>query len=220
MGLKENIDREKHSLMSTRRPYETAAFIIFSLLFLQQIFYLVRSLLDFIKNKGFFSTTNITGTGNLQAFFNRTIFVDSSSWAWVIFAIALLVLYYFLIYIFVWRYCKKRNLAKWTWTTFVVFGPSILLTPAYIFYVIYIFRDYIFKFIKTLVVEYKAFDPNKLAKEEEEILKLEEKEAEERAKSKKASDELKAKERKQRELEKEEEKRLKELEKEKEKDEE
>ena len=159
MKLKDNIDREKHSLMSARRPYETAAFIIFSLLFLQQMFYLVKNLFDFIKNGAFFSTVNITSVGNLQAFFNRTVFIDSSSWIWVIFAVALLALYYFLIYIFVWRYCKKRNLAKWTWTTLVVFGPGLFLMPAYMFYIIYVFREYIFKFIKTVVEEYKDFNP-------------------------------------------------------------
>ena len=148
MGIKENIDREKQSLMSTRRPYETAAFIIFSLLFLQQMFYLIRSLYLFAKNKTFFSLTNITSTGNLQAFFNRTVVIDSSKWIWVLLAVAFLVLYYFLIYIFVWSYCKKRNLAKWTWTTLVVFGPSLFFMPAYMFYIIYIFREYFFKFIK------------------------------------------------------------------------
>jgi hypothetical protein len=204
MGLKENIDKEKQALMSTRRPYETAAFIIYSLLFLQQMFYLIRSLYFFAKNKTFFSLTNITSVGNLQAFFNRTVVVDSSKWIWVILAIAFLVLYYFLIYIFVWRYCKKRNLAKWTWTTLVVFGPGLFFMPAYMFYIIYVFREYVFKFIKTVVEEYKAFDLNKMAKQEEEILRIEEKEALEREIIRKAQEEEKAKEKKQKELEKQE----------------
>ena len=52
--------------------------IIFSLLFLRQLFYLLRSLYKFIDTKTFFSTTNITVVGNYQAFFNRTVFVDST----------------------------------------------------------------------------------------------------------------------------------------------
>lgn len=188
MGFKDDLDREKHSLLSSRRPYETAAFIIFSLLFLQQLFYLVRSLFDFIKNGGNFSVTNITSAGNLQAFFNRTVFVDSSKWIWVIFAIALLVLYYFLIYVFVWRYCKKRNLAKWTWTTLVVFGPFMLFMPAYMFYIMYIFREYLFKFVKTIVEEYKAFNPEQMALQEAKLLEQEEKDAEVRAKDKEQRD--------------------------------
>ena len=91
MGFKENIGKEKQALISTRRPYETAAFIIFSLLFLQQAFYLIRSTYLFAKNKTFFSLTNITSVGNLQAFFNRTVFVDSTKWIWVILAISFLV---------------------------------------------------------------------------------------------------------------------------------
>ena len=199
MGLKENIDREKNALLSSRRPYETAAFLIFSLLFLQQLFYLGRSLFKFVKDGGNFSVTNITSVGNLQAFFNRTVFIDSSKWSWVLLGIGLLVVYYFLIYIFVWRYCKKRNLAKWTWTTLVVFGPGLFFMPAYMFYIIYVFREYIFKFIKTVVEEYKAFDPNKMALQEAKLLELEDKEAEERAEQKK-----------QKQFEKEEEKSLKE----------
>jgi glucan phosphoethanolaminetransferase (alkaline phosphatase superfamily) len=202
MGIKENIDREKQSLMSTRRPYETAAFIIFSLLFLQQMFYLIRSLYLFAKNKTFFSLTNITSTGNLQAFFNRTVVIDSSKWIWVLLAVAFLVLYYFLIYIFVWRYCKKRNLAKWTWTTLVVFGPSLFFMPAYMFYIIYIFREYFFKFIKIVLEEYKSFDMNKMAEKEALILEKEEKEASERAKEREIKDQEKEVEKKKKEAEK------------------
>lgn len=181
MGFKENLDKEKHALLSTKRPYETAAFIIFSLLFIQQLLYLGRSLYKFVKDGGNFSTTNITAVGNLQAFFNRTVFVDSSKWLYVLLAIGILVLYYFLIYIFVWNYCKKRNLAKWTWTLLVVFGPGMFFMPAYMFYVLYVFRDYIFKFIKTIVEEYKAFDPTIMAEQEAKLLLVEEKEAEERS---------------------------------------
>ena len=206
MGIKENIDREKQSLMSTRRPYETAAFIVFSLLFLQQMFYLIRSLYLFAKNKTFFSLTNITSTGNLQAFFNRTVVVDSTKWIWVLLAVAFLVLYYFLIYLFVWRYCKKRNLAKWTWTTLVVFGPALFFMPAYMFYIIYVFREYFFKFIKSVVEEYKAFDINKMAKQEAEILEQEEKEALERAKEREIKEKEKEEEKKKKEAEKEAEK--------------
>ena len=194
MGFKDDLDREKHSLMSSKRPYETAAFIIFSLLLLQQLFYLGRSLYDFIKNGGFFRLTNITSVGNLQAFFNRTVNIDASKWMYVIIAIALLALYYFLIYIFVWNYCKKRNLAKWTWTTLVVFGPGMIFMPAYMLYIIYIFREYIFKFIKTIIEEYKAFDPKEMALAEAALLKKEDEEAAERAKNKQQKDEEKAEE--------------------------
>lgn len=214
MGFRDDLEREKYSLMSSRRPYETAAFIIFALLFTQQLFYLGRNLFIFIKDGGFFSTTNITNVGNLQAFFNRTVFVDSSKISWVFLAVLLLALYYFLIYIFVWRYCKKRNLAKWTWTTLVVFGPGMFFMPAYMFYILYIFREYIFRFIKTIIEEYKAFDPKKTALIEAKLLEEEEKEATERAVNKEAKDKVKAEIKKQREQEKEEEKKQKDSEKE------
>ena len=213
MGFKDDLDREKHSLMSSRRPYETAAFIIFALLFMQQMFYLIRSLYDFVKNGGNFIVTNITSAGNLQAFFNRTVFVDSSKWIWVLLGIALLGLYYFLVYIFVWRYCKKRNLAKWTWTTLVVFGPGMFFMPAYMIYIIYIFREYIFKFIKTIVDEYKAFDPKEMALKEALLLEEEEKEVSELSKSRKEKENIKAAERLHKVNVREEEKRLKKAEK-------
>lgn len=109
-------------------------------------------------------------------------------------AIGLLELYYFLIYIFVWNYCKKRNLAKWTWTTLLVFGPGMLFIPAYMLYIIYIFREYIFKFIKTIIEEYKAFDPKEMALADAALLKEEDKEAEQRAKNKEQINEEKAEE--------------------------
>lgn len=49
MGFKENLDREKYALLSSKKSCETAAFIIFSLLFLQQMVYLGRSLFEFVK---------------------------------------------------------------------------------------------------------------------------------------------------------------------------
>ena len=153
MGFKEDLDREKNALLKNKRPYETAAFILFALLFIQQLFYLGRSLYKFAVDKVFFPTTNITVVGNLQAFFNRTVNIDSTKWIYVILAIGILALYYFLVYLFVWNYCKKRNLAKWTWTTLVVFGPGMFFMPAYMFYILYIFRNYFFRFVKTIIEE-------------------------------------------------------------------
>lgn len=170
MSLKEHIQHEKEDLLKNKKPYETAAFIIFAILFLQQMFYLVRALLEFLK-KGVtnFSPTNITVAGNNQQFFNRLVFMDSSSWFYVLLAIGALALYFFLIYLFVWNYCKKRGLAKWTWTLFVVYGPTIFLAPAYVWYVIYVFRPYIFRFLKRGYEEFKSFDPKTEFKEEQEI---------------------------------------------------
>ncbi len=185
MGFKEEIDREKHALSSNKRPYETVSFLIFAILFLQQLFYLGRNIWLFIKNGGFFSVTNITAVGNLQNFFNRIVFIDSSKWIYVIAAIAVLGLYYFLVYKLVWNYLKKRNKAKWTWTLLIVFGPNILFMPPYLFYAIYVFRVYFFRFLKSIVEEYKEFDPKKLNEKEEELLKEEDDEAAERAQASK-----------------------------------
>lgn len=113
---------------------------------------------------------------------------------YVIIVVSILELYFFLIYIFVWNYCKKRILAKWTRTTLVVFGPGMFFIPAYMLYIIYIFREYISKIIKTIIEEYKAFYPKKMALTEDALLKEEDEAAEERTKNMKQRDEEKAKE--------------------------
>lgn len=169
MSLKDQFQSEKADLMENKRPYETAAFIIFGVLFVQQMFFLIRNLLQFMK-KGvtFFSTANITAAANNQNFFNRIVAIDSTSWMYVLLAIAALVLYFFLIYVFVWNYCKKRGLAKWTWTLIVVYGPFMFLAPAYVWYVIYVFRPYIFRFLKRGYEEFQAFSSKHEFEEETE----------------------------------------------------
>ncbi len=161
MGFKEVIGKEKRELTNVKRPYETVAFILFSLLVFQQLFYWVRNLINFMKaSNNWFSTANIIVGGNLQGFVVRIINVDSSKWMYVILGLLSYVLYYFLIYVFVWNYCGKRGLAKWTWTLFVVFGPTLVLVPAYVFFVIYVFRPYLARFAKKFVAEFKEFNPN------------------------------------------------------------
>jgi hypothetical protein len=72
-----------------------------------------------------------------------------------------------LIFYFVWNYARKRNLAKWTWTLFVVFGPTILLIPPYIFFVAYAYRTYLVRFFKKVVSEFKEYNPDEPLKEDE-----------------------------------------------------
>lgn len=164
MSIKEIIDQEKQDLKSVKRPYETAAFIVFAVLFVEQIGYWLLRLFDFIKNGGWFST-NLPRT---PLFVTRIIQIDASKWIWVLAGLAGLVLWYFLIYLLVWNYCKKNGYAKWVWTTLIVFGPgTIFLVPTYLIYVLYVFRPYVFRFVKKGVEEYKAFNPNHQFKEEE-----------------------------------------------------
>lgn len=165
MSIKELIDQEKQDLKSVKRPYETAAFIIFSVLFIEQIGYWLLRLFDFIKNGGWFNT-NLPRT---PLFVTRIITIDASKWIWVLAGLAGFILWYFLIYLLVWNYCKKRGYAKWVWTTLIVFGPgAIFLVPTYLIYALYVFRPYFFRFIKKGVEEYKAFNPNQQFEEEKE----------------------------------------------------
>jgi len=167
MGLKETFIEEKRDLQAVKRPYETVAFILFSLLLLQQLFYWVKNLIDFIKaGAGWFSIANITTQGNLQNFVLRIININGASWLWIILGFIAFIGYYFLIYVFVWNYCKKNNLAKWTWTLFVVFGPTIFLAPPFVWFAIYVFRPYIARFAKRVAVEFKEFSPNEEFAEE------------------------------------------------------
>lgn len=208
MGFKEDLDREKHALISGKRPYETVAFLVFVVLFIQQFGILIVKILKFIKDSkgvavGWFSTAGLT----TPAFFTRIIALDNSTFMYLYIALAALALWYFLIYLLVWKYCKKNNKAKWTWTLLIVFGPSILFMPPYIFYAIYVFRTYFYRFFKTLVEEYKAFDPKELDAMDAAILLEEENAALEREKDR----EEKAK---QKDIEKQEKEKTKEIEKE------
>lgn len=169
MGFKETIQQEKRDLQAVKRPYETVAFVLFALLLLQQLFYWFKNLIDFMKvGSTWFSTANITTQGNMQNFVLRIISIDSSKWLWVILGLIAFVGYYVLIYFFVWNYCKKNKLAKWTWTLFVVFGPTIFLAPPFVWFAIYVFRPYIARFAKRVVLEFKQFDPNVEFPEEKE----------------------------------------------------
>lgn len=160
MSFKDQFSREKDAIVNNKRPYETAAFILFAILFLQQVFYLFRALIKFMgKSNAFFSTANITTAANNQGFFIRLVNMDSSSWFYVLLGVIGLIAYYFIIYLFVWNYCRKRDYAKWTWTLIVVYLPNIFFVPAYIWYAMYVFRPYIFRFIKRGIEEYKAFNP-------------------------------------------------------------
>lgn len=171
MSFKEEFEHEKRDLLENKRPYETAAAIIFGVFFLQQIGFLIfrtiEFLIDFFKSgvTAYYSFTSMT----TPTFFQRIINVDSSKLIYVLIGLAALALWYGLIYIFVFRYCQKRGLAKWTWTTLIMFGPTILFMPPYIIYAVYVFRPYFFRFIKTVVEEYKAFDVHTKFKEEIEV---------------------------------------------------
>jgi len=171
MGFSEEFKKESQALKDVKRPYETAAFLIFAIMLFQQLAYWVIRILKFNKDindaAGTWSPNFNTNLPTTPAFVIRIIQVDATKWFYVLLGLIGLVLWYFLIYLFVWNYCKKRNLAKWTWTVLIAFLPvNILFIPAYILYAVYVFRPYFFRFIKRIVEEYKAYDPSKPFAEE------------------------------------------------------
>lgn len=167
MSFKDELKKEQTELLKSKRPYETAAFLVFAILFIQQMAFLIYRFFKFIKaSKGAATAWFNTGSMTTPPLFSRVLSIDSSKYIYVYLAILALALWYFLIYLLVWNYCKKHGYAKWTWTLLVVFGPTILLMPPYVFYAIYVFRPYFFRFIKNGIEEYKAFDPKKAFKEE------------------------------------------------------
>jgi uncharacterized membrane protein len=193
MSFKEGISKEKQDLMANKRPYETAAFIIFSVLFIQQIGLLIYRLIDYFKDKKA-STINLAffnvGNTTCPTFFARIIGLDNSNFSFILLAFAALGLWYFLIYLLVWNYCKRRGYAKWTWTTLIIFGPTILFMPPYIIYAVYVFRPYFFRFLKTIVEEYKVYDPSipfkeEIVDEKEEVVEVEKEEVINETKSEK-----------------------------------
>ncbi len=162
MGMKENLQRERSDLVSGKRPYETAAFVIFAVLFIQQVGLLLVRFVGFVRND-WFSIGNLTTPG----FFARIVQIDQSSWFYVLMGLLAFVVYYVLIYFLVYHYSQKQGYAKWTWTLIVAFGPAILFTSPYYIYALYVFRPYFFRFLKRVHHEFKTYDPKEPFPEEE-----------------------------------------------------
>jgi hypothetical protein len=173
MGFSEELKKESQALKAVKRPYETAAFLIFAIMLFQQLAYWLLRINNFRKDikaaAGLWNPSFVTNLPTTPAFVVRIIQIDTTKWLYVLLGLIGLAVWYFLIYLFVWNYCKKRNLAKWTWTVLIAFLPvNILFIPAYILYAVYVFRPYFFRFIKRIVEEYKAYDPSIPFQEEEE----------------------------------------------------
>lgn len=175
------INDEKNDLLNVKRPFETAAFLIFGIFFVQQVFYIIVNFIqylgrigdrnDWVAGGGATYSVNFTfgNTPNIPAFVVRVLNIDSSKFIWVLAAFLFLAVWYFLIWLLVWNYCRKNNLAKWTWTALIAFGPAtILLVPTYLIYAIYVFRPYVFRFIRKGVKEYKLYNENYKFKEDQE----------------------------------------------------
>lgn len=176
MSFKENFENEVKDLKSFKKFYETIAFFVFSILVVQQLFFLVVNLIDFKKNT-WFSTNNFS-TSNLQGYVNRIVGIDSSSVLVVIIAIIAWVLYYVFLYFVVFKFSSKRGMSKWTWTLFVAFGPTIFLAPAYIWFILFAYRYEIYSIFKKLVTEIgtKCEKPDEKEANKKEINKTETKE--------------------------------------------
>ena len=183
MNVKDQLLKEKDELLNIKKPYETAAFIIFGIFFIQQMFYLFMAFIrhfqalgvrsDFIDAGG---TTykvyfNYLTTPNLPVFVGRVLNLGSDKFIWVALSLLFLALWYGLIWLFVWNYCRKRGLAKWTWTALIAFGPAIVFNiPMYLIFAVYVFRPYIFRFIRRGVDEYKKYNEKyEFSEEKEEI---------------------------------------------------
>lgn len=149
MSVNEILKNEKEDLKSFKKVYESVSFLILMVLIFQQITFLIINLINFSKS-GWFSTNNFA-TANLQAFVSRIVGINSSSTVFIILGILAWVFYYFLVYLLVWNFCNKQGHAKWTWTLFVTFGPTIFLAPAYIWYILYIFHKPILLTIKNVL---------------------------------------------------------------------
>ena len=81
MGFKDDLDRETNALLSVKRPYETAAFLVFAVLFIQQMGIFLVKLLDFIEDSagaatGWFSTGGLT----TPFFVSRIIQLDNKAY--------------------------------------------------------------------------------------------------------------------------------------------
>ena len=180
MDLKQEFLKEKGEILDIKKPYETAAFVIFAVFFLQQMFYLFLMILSFFDNLKIANVKisdkivsfRFGNTPNIPIFVGRILNQGSAKIFYIFLAFLFLALWYLLIYIFVWNYCNKHGYAKWTWTALIVFGPtSILQVPTYLIYAIYVFRPYIFRFARRGVDEFKKYDSKYQFEEEKEEVK-------------------------------------------------
>ena len=153
MGVKEVLKKEENDLLKFKKVYESIAFLTLVVLIFQQLFYLVVNIINF-ADLGWFSVNNFA-TANLQAFVGRIVNINSGSVVFMIFGILAWFVYYFLLYFLVWRFANKQKMAKWTWTLFVAFGPTLFFIPAYVWFILYSFRKPIIGVIKKIAVEYK-----------------------------------------------------------------
>ena len=110
------------------------------------------------------------------------------------------------VFVFVWWYCKKRGHAKWTWTLIVMFSPNILLIPPMLIYGAYAFRVYIYRFIKSIIADFKVYDYEKDMKEVKEYESEQDHLREEREQKQQEEKKAKAEAKEAKEREKEEEK--------------
>ncbi|MBN2833371.1 MAG: hypothetical protein JXR48_00235 [Candidatus Delongbacteria bacterium] len=156
MGVKEIIKSEKDELQNFNRPYEPVAFIVLAVLIFQQLVFLVKNLIDF-ADLGWFSTASFA-SANLQGFVSRIVGINSTSVLFIILGIIAWLAYYVVLYLLVWKFAKTQKLAKWTWTLFVAFGPTIFLAPPFIWFILYVYRDYIIRFFKKVVNDFKEKD--------------------------------------------------------------
>jgi len=160
MGLKEAVLDQKKELESGKKPYETASFLILVILLGYQWVTMANMFLyKWANNFTFFNT----GFTNMPAFVVRIFGVAGSTGQALWGYIALLVYlgYLALVFVFVWWYCKKRGHAKWTWTLIVMFSPNIFLVSTLVIYAAYAFRVYLYRFIKSIFIDFKEYDYKK-----------------------------------------------------------
>ena len=168
MGVKEVLKKEENDLLKFKKVYETIAFLTLAVLIFQQLFYLVVNIINFAK-LGWFSVNNFA-SANLQGFVGRIVGINNGSVVFVILGILAWFAYYFLLYLLVWRFANNQKMAKWTWTLFVAFGPTLIFIPAYIWFILYAFRKPIIGVIKKITIEFKEHNIKDDVEDEEPVV--------------------------------------------------
>lgn len=188
MGFQQAFKKEAVSLKSFKKVYETVAFLVFAVLIFQQLFYLVVNIINF-GNFGFFSVNNFC-TSNLQGFVARIVGINNTSVVFMILGILAWFVYYFFLYLLVFRFAQKQKMAKWTWTLFVAFGPTILFVPSYIWFILFAFRKPLMIVLKKILAEFHDQEIPEEDEEEEEVLEEIKEELKEEVKEEEVSDEV------------------------------
>lgn len=162
MEVKDIVEKSK-KYMDGAKPHEKIFMIVFLLFNLVNLYNMGLALYAFFFNK-FYSISFY----NIPAVFNRswgaTAIVNTTNWVSFARLADLLqillpaLLFYYILFVFVYKHGKEKGYSVWTWMLAIMFMPNYW---GVVLYAIFAYRFKFIEFLKSLVREYKDYEANK-----------------------------------------------------------